>query len=79
MPATTSKTPGPDTKIMLAQAAFKINDKVKFVYRNGITFKGLVKERLPSGKVLVKYESSVKPGVFFEAKVTPFILKPIGG
>ena len=67
--------PGPDTKIMVAQAALKINDKVKFKYRRGIIFHGLVKERLPNGNVLVKYESSTTPGTFFEAKVSPFILK----
>lgn len=66
---------GPDTKIMVAQAALKINDKVKFKYRRGIIFHGLVKERLPNGNVLVKYESSTTPGTFFEAKVSPFILK----
>lgn len=67
--------PGPDTKIMAAQAALKINGKVKFKYRRGIIFHGLVKERLPNGNVLVKYESSTTPGTFFEAKVSPFILK----
>ena len=57
--STQKSLPGPDSQIMQAQAALKINQEVKFRYRKGIIFTGLVKERLPTGNIVVKYFSSL--------------------